>query len=240
MEYGIQLYSIRDLTEKNLAEGIEKMAELGYSSVEFAGFFGHSAEEVCEMLEKNDIKISGTHSSFDDLVNNFETTVAYHKAIGNKYYIIPGYDLSSQQRIDEFIEKAIPISKRLKEQGITLGYHNHAHEFVPNADGSVVYEQLLYRTDMKLELDAYWAFIGMKDPIAMINRIKDRLIFIHIKDGDACGNGTPLGMGEAPVAEVYAKAAELGIPMVVESETCNPSGIAEAEICIKYLKELEK
>lgn len=45
---------------------------------------------------------------------------------------------------------------------------------------------------------------------------------------------------EKNLAEGIEKMAQLGIPMVVESETCNPSGIAEAEICIKYLKGLEK
>lgn len=72
-----------------------------------------------------------------------------------------------------------------------------------------------------------------------MERLKDRICFIHIKDGLADGNGKPLGLGEAPVADVYKKAVEMGIPMVVESETCNPTGLDEAEICIKYLRSLE-
>ena len=75
---------------------------------------------------------------------------------------------------------------------------------------------------------------------ALMERLRDRLKVIHIKDGDAQGNGTPLGMGTAPVAEVYQKAIEFGIPMVVESETCKPDGMTEARICIEYLRSLEK
>ena len=37
-----------------------------------------------------------------------------------------------------------------------------------------------------------------------------------------------------------AQARELGIQMVVESETCKPSGMEEARICIEYLHTLEK
>ena len=33
---------------------------------------------------------------------------------------------------------------------------------------------------------------------------------------------------------------EMGLPMVVESETCKPDGMTEAKICIEYLKSLEK
>ena len=54
------------------------------------------------------------------------------------------------------------------------------------------------------------------------------------------GKGKPLGLGEAPVAEVYAKAVALGLQMVVESETQDPDGLTEAKICFDYLKSLEK
>ena len=103
MKYGLQLYSIRDITQNDLASAIKKTAELGYNCVEFAGFFGHTANEINSMLENSGLEISGTHSSFDDLVNNYEETVAYHKAIGNRHYIIPGYDISDQSKLDYFI-----------------------------------------------------------------------------------------------------------------------------------------
>ena len=46
MEYGLQLYSVRDITGNDLAGALEQVAALGYRFVEFAGFFGHSAEDV--------------------------------------------------------------------------------------------------------------------------------------------------------------------------------------------------
>ena len=60
-----------------------------------------------------------------------------------------------------------------------------------------------------------------------------------IKDGFSDRRGMPLGRGTAPVKEVYRKAKEMDIPMVVESETLTPDGVTEAEICFAYLKELE-
>ena len=240
MNYGLQLYSVRDLTKENLEEAIEKVAKLGYENVEFAGFMGRTAEQVNAMLKANGLTLSGTHSSLDDLINNYDETVAFHKAIGNKYYILPSYRLSNQAEIDYFVEKVNEIIPKLEKEGITLAFHNHARECVPNADGSVALEQMIYRTDIKFEIDTYWAFVGMKNPVDLITRLKDRIVRIHIKDGSPDGKGMPLGMGDAPVKDVYDKAIELGFLMVVESETCNPSGMAEAEICINYLKSLEK
>lgn len=241
MDYGIQLYSIRDYCKENgLEAGIAKMAEQGYKKIEFAGFYDHTAEEVVAMLKKYDVEVCSTHSSLDDLVNDFEGTVAFHKAIGNKLYIIPGYSTSNQAKIDYFVEKINELQPKLEAEGITLAFHNHHREFLPNKDGGQAYDQLLYRTNIKLQIDMFWAFVGMKDPLALMEKVKDRLISMHMKDGHADGEGTPLGMGEAPVAEVYAKALELGLPMVVESETQTPDGPTEADICIKYLKSLEK
>ena len=84
MEYGIQLYSVRDLTEKNLDDALRQVSALGYRFVEFAGFFGHSAEDVRAMLEKYNLTVSGTHTGWQEIAERFEKTVAYHKAIGNR------------------------------------------------------------------------------------------------------------------------------------------------------------
>lgn len=102
------------------------------------------------------------------------------------------------------------------------------------------YEQLIYRTNIGLEVDTYWAFVGMKNPIALLERIKDRINFIHIKDGFEDGKGMPLGNGVAPVKDVYAWAKGNGKLMVVESETCTPDGLTEVKICIDCLHSLEK
>ena len=51
MEYGIQMYSVRDITGENLKEALFKVAELGYKYVEFAGFFGCKAEDVRDWLD---------------------------------------------------------------------------------------------------------------------------------------------------------------------------------------------
>ena len=51
MEYGLQLYSVRDITGEDLEGALANVAALGYRFVEFAGFFGHSADKVKAMLD---------------------------------------------------------------------------------------------------------------------------------------------------------------------------------------------
>ena len=82
MEYGLQLYSVRDITQKGLESAMQKVADLGYSFVEFAGFFGNSAPEVGRMLRETGLRISGTHTGWEELTPaRITDTILYHKII---------------------------------------------------------------------------------------------------------------------------------------------------------------
>lgn len=239
MEYGIQMYSVRDITETNMEGALKALAEMGYSYVEFAGFFGIPAQTIKGMLDKYGLRVSGTHTVWQEVAEHFEETLAYHKAIGNKNIIIPGADLSTKAKLDAFIDMLNEFQPKLAAEGITLGYHNHDHEFKPNEDGQIIYDEIVARTKIALEIDTYWVYAAGKDPVALMEQLKDRLPVIHIKDGLSNRDGRPLGLGTAPVKAVYNKAVEMGVPMVVESETLQPDGLTEAKICIDYLKSLE-
>ncbi len=238
-EYGLQLYSLRDVTSKDLEKGLRAAAEIGYKMVEFAGFFGHPAEEVKGWLDKYSLCPIGTHTNFQELLDDFDGTVAYHKAIGCANLVIPSWDLSTKEKLDIFIDQVNGLIPRLAAEGIALLYHNHSHEFFPNKDGLLIHNELVKRTALLFEVDTYWAYAACQDPIATLRRLKDRVRLIHLKDG-AGGHGARwLGKGSAPVAEVRKAALAMGLPMVVESEGLCPSGIEEAAGCFDYLKTLE-
>ena len=239
MEYGVQLYSVRDKTQKDMRGALSAIAKQGYSFVEFAGFFGADAKEISAWLKEYGLRVSGTHTGLAELLEKTEETVAYHKAVGNTRIIVPYAELDNQSKLDAFIADMDKLQKRLGKDGIRLGYHNHAQEFKTNKDGSVAFEQLVYRTALDLEIDTFWAYAAGVDPVALLDRLKDRVPVIHIKDGFENGEGMPLGRGTAPVKAVWEKAVALNIPMVVESETLTPDGLTETEICIKHLRSLE-
>ena len=57
MKYGIQMYSVRDLAEKDLYAALKCVADIGYKYVEFAGFFGHKAEDVRAWLDELGLEV---------------------------------------------------------------------------------------------------------------------------------------------------------------------------------------
>ena len=240
MEYGIQMYSLRDITGQDLDGALGAVAAMGYKTVEFAGFFGHSAEEVRDMLAKYNLVVSGTHSGLGDLLNDFEGTVRYHKTIGNHNYIIPGHDLSTKEKLDTFIAQVNELAPKLRAEGIELGYHNHSHEFYDMPEGYQIHKELEERADVFFELDTYWAYVAKLDPVETLKRLGSRVRMVHLKDGDADGHGCSLGSGTAPVAAVRRYALDNGLGIVVESEGLEPTGKEEVQRCIDYLHELDK
>ena len=40
-QYGLQMYSLRDITGDDLKGALKQVADMGYKYIEFAGFFGH-------------------------------------------------------------------------------------------------------------------------------------------------------------------------------------------------------
>ena len=239
MKYGIQMYSLRDITKDDLDGALGKVAAMGYETVEFAGFFGHGAEEVRAMLDKYRLECVGTHSPLADLVNDFENTVRYHKTIGNTRYIIPGHDLSTREKLDTFIEQCNAVAPKLRAEGIDLYFHNHHREFLPmGAEGYVIHTELEKRCDILFEIDTYWNFVAGQDPVATLDRLGDRVPIIHLKDGSRDGKGCSLGLGEAPVRAVWEKAVATGRLIVVESEGLEPTGEEEVRRCIDYLHTL--
>ena len=240
MNYGIQLYSIRDLLKADYKAALECVAQLGYKMVETIVVDNATAEEVAAWCKELGLTVSGTHTHASFLAPDvIEKTIADHKTMGCNLLIIPGHDISTKEKVDELIEIINWAQPILEKEGITLAFHNHSREFLPNEDGQIVYDELRKRTKIKLELDTYWAYNAKQPVVELMEELGDRLIAIHVKDGDDQGHGYPLGMGTAPVKDVYKKAVEMKLPMIVESETQTPDGPTEAKICIEYLKSLE-
>ncbi len=243
--YGIQMYSLRDAVKEDMENALKTVAEMGYQYIEFAGFADHTAEEIKAMLDKYGLKCSGTHTNLA-AITPYEIwkTIEYHKAIGCDYLIIPSMHMGTEEELEWAIATINYAQPRLKEHGITLAFHNHSGEFVKTSYGKLVHEELQKRTSIEFEIDTFWAFNAGLDPVQLITDLKDRIRVIHLKDGfkqvgDVRAKGMSLGSGEAPVAAVRERALELGFLMVVESETQDPTGPAEVERCINYLKALE-
>ena len=245
-EYGLQLYSVRDITPTDFEGALRRVAEMGYQTVEPAGFFGHSAEDVAGMLKKYGLTVCSTHTPCNEVFDNTEEVIAYHKAIGCKDIILPAISCSTKEKLDASITAINRAQPIIEKAGMRLHFHNHWREFVANDDGQIVMEELANRTKILFQIDIFWAFNAGKDPLQVLDQYRDRIHTVHLKDGfprnpaeNTEAVGKSLGQGIAPVAAVRKVAIERGLRMVVESEGLDPTGPAEVKRCIEYLKTLD-
>ena len=212
---------------------------MGYTMVEPAGFFGVSAEDFKAYCDEFGLRICGSHNQIKDLEGeNFQKTVAYFKTIGCKRFIVASIPSSDTERVNDAVKKFNEYAPRLKAEGIELMFHNHHRELMQNSTGEVAHVEFQKRTDINFEIDVYWAYRGGVNPIYILEQLKDRIPVVHLKDG-TMENGTPLGEGTTPIAEVVAWAKKNGVEMVVENEPTADRQMIEAKICIDYLKSLE-
>lgn len=250
MEYGIQMYSIRDVAEQDLRKALETVAQLGYRYVEFAGFFDHPAKEVKAWLDYYGLKCSGTHTSID--FETLDEEIAYHQAIGCDNLIVPVAGWATEEEMEDHISMLNRAQEKLSAAGIRLGFHNHSSEFLPTPFGKIAEYELLARTKVELEVDTFWVFNAGLDPVEFMEQHKDRIRVIHLKDGiptvPNCRNyehaydgveGKALGEGEAPIARINDWAMRNNVRVVVESEGLSPSGPEEIGRCIRFLRTLD-
>lgn len=202
---GFQLYNVMGSVRENPKVSIERIAKMGYNSVELVQWggdpkvFGLSAEEFKAICDANGVKITSTHSSIqedpakeEEIMNNWRKLFAIQKACGGKYFVIPSYQcdftMEGVQRMCAYFNR---VGKIAKEYGLTLGYHNHAHEFKTiQGTNTVMWEYLVEHTDAKnvcFELDVYWCTKGGKDPVAYLKKYPKRIKLLHIKDDFVIG-----------------------------------------------------
>lgn len=239
-DYGLQMYGLRDITDKDMRLALKTAADIGYKQIEFAGFFDNSPADIRAWLDEYGLTAISTHTGLSLLSpENIKETIATHKALGIKDLIVPGFRMGTREELDYAMGVIVAAEPILRDEGITLSVHNHAREFMTTSYGVLAHKEFEEKTSVKFQLDTYWIFVAGKDPIEQIDHYHSigRLTSIHVRDGMKNTDGRALGEGEAPVEAVLTKALELDIPIIVESEGLNPTGAEENARCFEFLRK---
>ena len=183
----VQLYSVRDEMEKDFYGTIEKMKELGYDGVEFAGLFGQNPSEIKAFCEKTEIVPISAHVPYYDMLADPEGVLADYAEIGCKYVAVPYLTEECRPGTDGFdatVEGIRKIGEAAKKLGIQLLYHNHDFEFVKLGDEYAL--DVLYSTVpadlLKTEIDTCWVNVGGENPAEYIEKYTGRAPVVHLKD----------------------------------------------------------
>lgn len=183
---GLQLFSVRDAMAEDFEGTLQKVKDMGYDYVEFAGYFDHTAEEVKSILDKIGLTAISVHQTYNVFLENPEESVSYLNTIGVKYSAVPWMGSEKQKGTDEYdktIEELKTVSKALEAGGIQLLYHNHDFEF-GTFEGKYLLDWLCEDMDgyMLPEIDTCWVHYAGVKPDDYMRKYKGKLPVLHLKD----------------------------------------------------------
>jgi len=238
-DLGVQLYSLREESERDFPGVLKFVAETGYKAVEPAGFYNYTPREFKKACDDLGLRIASSHSLGLDSPADVPRVMDTLGELGLKNAVL-GFRAPAFADLDEIkrtAENVNAIQAAIAGQGITLVQHNHFFEF-ERLDGELKYD--IYARlcpEVKFQIDAFWAGnFGAEDPAEMVRRFAPRTVSLHLKDGTfehdrakwRIVNGKvdrdlklrPLGTGEADISAIVAAAPASVDTLIVELDYC--------------------
>ncbi|HEY8512726.1 MAG TPA: sugar phosphate isomerase/epimerase [Cyclobacteriaceae bacterium] len=248
---GIQLYTLKDVIDKDPKGILKQLASFGYTELETYGYndgklFGLSVAEFGNEVKALGMQTVSGHFGIDLVRNDWERTVADAKSLGQSYACVPWLPeqdrtLDGIKRVCETINKGAEICKKY---GMKIGYHNHDFEFKDAGNGKLLFDVMLEELDPKLvsmEMDIFWVVAAGYDPLAYFKKYPGRFEQWHVKDQDkeVPTRNTEVGNGTIDFKAIFAQAKLSGMKhFYVEQEFFTRPSIESARICIENLKKM--
>jgi sugar phosphate isomerase/epimerase len=176
---GLQIYSLGSELTKDVPNGLKKIAQIGYTTIELAGYGNRKMGNIevadyRKMADDAGLKITGSHvnptvrkyskENMGQISDFWKQTIEDHLKFGVKSIVQPGMPtietIDDAKLVGEVFNNAGELTKAA---GLRWGYHNHDAEYkrVPAAGeaqpanprmqrGEVIYDLMLNNTDPKL------------------------------------------------------------------------------------------
>lgn len=231
MELGAQLYTVRDFiqTEEDFKRTAEKIAEIGYHSIQLSAVGKDiKPERIREICDLHGIKIVLTHTDVNRILYDTDNLIKEHDIYGCSYIGLGAMPAKYRNDfwLSYFYEDFREPVKKIAAAGKLFMYHNHNFEF-EKTKGVTMLEQLLSffpPEEMGITLDTYWVQAAGADPAHWINKLKDRIPCVHLKDMAVTGGVSvmaPVMEGNMNFGSILEALKESNCNyLLVEQDTC--------------------
>jgi sugar phosphate isomerase/epimerase len=197
---GLQLYTIRELLQRDARTALVALSTRGFKELELFGlddgdgsrFFGLTPRELKTVVTGNGLSLPSAHIG-GGLTNIAATSERAHLlgvttvivGLASEFTeggaMVPARNLEQLDRLGERLNRA---GEEFMSRGLAFGYHNHHVEFTPVGD-RVAFDYLMERTDpslVKIELDVGWVALAGVDAVDYLTRYGRRVFACHLKD----------------------------------------------------------
>ena len=226
MPVGVQTYIVRDTIGQDFNGTLQKLAGLGYQSIEMCSPPGYgkswepltklTATEMREAIRGAGLSCESCHYPFVELRDHLDERIAFAKELGLTQMIASGFWLKKDAALADWLKAAEDLNKmgaRAKKAGIQLGFHNHHFEF-EKINGELIYDKLMETFDpelVKMQFQVAVINIGYK-AVTYFRKYPGRFISLHLADYSATAKkSVPVGQGIVDWKELFSEAKTAGV-----------------------------
>ena len=225
-DFGLQLYTLRDVIADDPEATIRKVADFGYTQIEtydgpMGMWWGMENTGYKSLLDELGVAaVSGHANVFEE----FERKANEAAEIGLTYIVCPW--IGPQETMDDFrriADQFNDMGEIASDLGLRFAYHNHAYSFEELED-ELPQDVMMRMTDPDLveyQMDIYWVVAAGHDPAEWMERYPGRFTSCHVKDlaeGDE-PESTVLGTGSIDFRQLLPESKEYGMEtFIVEQE----------------------
>jgi sugar phosphate isomerase/epimerase len=249
---GLQLYSVRSLLPKDFDGTLAKVRADGYTVVEAAGYYDHTAADFRKAMDRAGLRCVSTHHGLSLLLARMDELIEYGHGLGLDYIVCSSPArrdpaLSGPLTLDDWRWAAGQfnrIGEKVKAAGMIFGYHNHGPEF--GSEGEVVfYDELLRLTNPNLvvfEMDCGWVAAAGRNPVDYLARTPKRFPLLHVKDmvrgTSGAFHSTVMGQGVVDYQAILRAATAVN-HYFIEQEEFDIDPIEAIGLDAEYMRKLD-
>jgi len=246
-QYALQLYTIRDHLAQDVAGTLRQVSEMGYEYVEIAGTHGLTDAEFKAALDAEGLNAISAHMGYEEITGDPRPVIEAAKTLHVDNVVVPCIDTAHTADKDGWLNCAQALDAagaRLREAGITLSYHNHAHEF-QTFDGEYILDIVMGASEpqhLAVEIDTFWVHYAGLSPTRVIQKYQGRCPLLHVKDmADAKSKAfAEMGRGIFDWTAIFEAAAKAGVAWyIVEQDTCARDSLESAAISAAFMAQHE-
>jgi sugar phosphate isomerase/epimerase len=248
-QVGAQLYTVRDHLKDatTFASTIDRLKGFGYCAVELIHSETVNDQEIAHICGAAGIAVAAAHIPGEVILSRPGSVAEKLKTVGAKIgvYAFPrGVDFGSRLEVERLADGLEQSAEFLKQEGLTLAYHNHAMEFA-RVGKERVYDVIRSRAPgLSFELDAYWVQYGGMNPERLVQNLGNKLVSLHLKDfGVASKHGevpfmTEVGQGNLDFRTLIAEAERGGCQWFIVEQDITPGDPFDSlELSFKYVRD---
>lgn len=243
-----QLYTLREFTKTpvDIRDTFNKVSDLGYEAVQVSGMGPIEPEALKEIADESGLKIIATHIGYQRICEEPAAVIADHKLWGCRHVAIGGLpqEYRNEQGFSSFAREASKAVQPLIDAGLTFSYHNHSFELQRFGDKTGM-QMLVEESDphnFSFEIDTYWIQHGGANPVTWLQKLRDRMCVVHLKDMAMEGSKqlfAEVGEGNLEWEDILRACEEAAIEWyIIEQDTCQRDPFASLKISLDNLRSM--